>query len=128
GGGSPRPGRGLDPLGGVASGVPERMVVVVGGGCGGDLAGVFTRWDLEASVIGELPDDGHLVVVDRLKEVARLPVRLLTDGAPVRMLEGRPPTQQSTGDHPDRLLVQPADMGAVLIRLMSSPNLGSRRT
>ncbi|HKA48568.1 MAG TPA: phosphoribosylformylglycinamidine synthase subunit PurL [Candidatus Dormibacteraeota bacterium] len=105
----------------------ERMLIVAERGREGDLAGVFSRWDLEASVVGELTDDGDLVVVDRLKEVARLPVRLLTDGAPVRMLEGRPPTQQSTGDHPDRLLVQPADMGAVLIRLMSSPNLGSRR-
>ena len=105
----------------------ERMLIVVEPGRESDLARVFTKWDLEASVIGEVTDDGHLVVVDGLQKVARLPVTLLTDGAPVRMLEGRPPPERPSGACVDRLIVPPADMGSVLVRLMGSPNLGSRR-
>ena len=43
---------------------------------------------------GEVTDDGLLVVTDGAEEVARVPVDLLTDGAPVRRLLGRPPAQQ----------------------------------
>ena len=105
----------------------ERMLIVVEPGRESDLARVFTKWDLEASVIGEVTDDGHLVVVDGLQKVARLPVTLLTDGAPVRMLEARPPPERPSSACLDRLIVPPADVGSVLVRLMGSPNLGSRR-
>src|SRR5262249_21640635 len=84
-------------------------------------------WDLEASVIGEVTGDGQLVVVDGLEEVARLPVRLLTDGVPVRTPYSRPPAEQSAIADLDRLIMEPPDLGAVLVRLMGRPNLGSRR-
>ena len=61
------------------------------------------------------------------REVARVPVELLTDGAPVRRLHGRPQAEQPAFLDMDGLIAPPADLGATLLRLLGSPNLGSRR-
>jgi phosphoribosylformylglycinamidine synthase len=118
--------RGMTPYEVMLSESQERMLVVVEPGRQVDLAEVFARWDLEASVIGEVTADGELVVTDDGAEVARLPVELLADGAPVRLLEARPASGPPALD-PDRLGPPPVDLGGVLVRLLGSPNLGSRR-
>ena len=86
---------------------------------------IFHAWDLASAVIGEVTDDGQLTVVDGRDQVARLPVTLLTDGAPMRRLVGMAP------DPPLGLDVDAlpplADAGATLLRLLASPNLSSRR-
>jgi phosphoribosylformylglycinamidine synthase II len=105
----------------------ERMLVVVEPGREDDLAEVFARWDLEASVVGEVTADGLLVIEDGDEVVASVPVALLTDGAPVRRLEGRPPAHGQPLLDLDRLAGVPLDPGGVLLRLLGSPNLGSRR-
>jgi phosphoribosylformylglycinamidine (FGAM) synthase-like enzyme len=76
-------------------------------------------------VIGHVTDDGYLTVVDGTKAVARLPVSLLTGGAPPRRLIGVA-AEQPPGLDMDALppLVDP---GATLLRLLESPNLSSRR-
>ena len=122
----PRRERGMTPYEVMLSESQERMLVVVEPGRQAELAEVFAKWDLEASVIGEVTDDGLLVVADGDDEVARLPVELLTDGAPVRLLEARPDPGPPELDL-DRLGPAPADLGAVVLRLLGSPNLGSRR-
>jgi len=123
----PRRERGMTPYEVMLSESQERMLVVVEPGRQADLAEVFARWDLEASAIGEVTGDGLLVVTDGAEEVARVPVDLLTDGAPVRRLEGCPPAQQPALVDMDCLIAEPADLGATLLRLLASPNLGSRR-
>src|SRR4030088_3682433 len=64
-------------------------------------------------------------VVDGAKAVARLPVSLLTDGAPPRRLVG------VAAEQPPGLDVEAlpplVDAGASLLRLLASPNLSSRR-
>jgi phosphoribosylformylglycinamidine synthase subunit PurL len=122
----PRRERGMTPYEVMLSESQERMLVVVEPGRQSELAEVFARWDLEASVIGEVTADGELVVTDGATEVARLPVDMLVDGAPVRLLEARPQPGPPAVD-PDRLGPPPADLGGVLVRLLGSPNLGSRR-
>jgi phosphoribosylformylglycinamidine synthase len=76
-------------------------------------------------VIGEVTDDGQLTVVDGRDEVARLPVKVLTDGAPVRRLVAFAP-EPPFGLDIDAL-PPVADVGATLLRLLASPNLSSRR-
>jgi phosphoribosylformylglycinamidine synthase subunit PurL len=122
----PRRERGMTPYEVMLSESQERMLVVVEPGRQAELAEVFARWDLEASVIGDVTADGLLVVVDGDAEVARLPVDLLTEGAPVRVLEARPPAPPAPLD-PDRLGPPPDDVAGILVRMLGSPNLGSRR-
>ena len=103
----------------------ERMLVVVQRGREREVESIFHAWDLTSAVIGEVTDDGQLTVVDGPDPVARLPVKLLTDGAPMRRLVGIAP------DPPLDLVVDAlpplADPGGTLLRLLASPNLSSRR-
>jgi phosphoribosylformylglycinamidine synthase len=103
----------------------ERMLVVVERGREAEVEAIFQAWDLTSAVIGHVTDDGMLTVVDGTHEVARLPVGLLTDGAPVRRLVGVAP-EQPPGLDMDAL-PPPVDIGAILLRLLASPNLSSRR-
>jgi phosphoribosylformylglycinamidine synthase subunit PurL len=105
----------------------ERMLVVVEKGREAGVREVFAKWDLEAAEVGEVTDDGLLVVLEQGRAVARLPVQLLTEGVPVRMLE-----PQSAGPPPrldgERLGADVTPPGDVLLQLLGSPNLGSRRS
>ena len=103
----------------------ERMLVVVRRGREREVESIFRAWDLHSAVIGEVTDDGLMTVVEGRDAVARLPVQLLTDGAPPRRLVGIAPEQPLGLD----LDAMPplADAGATLLKLLASPNLTSRR-
>jgi phosphoribosylformylglycinamidine synthase len=122
----PRRERGMTPYEVMLSESQERMLIVVERAQVRPVADVFAKWDLEAAVIGEVTDDGMLTIADGAQEVARIPVQLLTE-APVRTIEGLAPTRPPAELDLDRDVPEPADLGAVLIRLLGSPNLGSRR-
>ena len=121
----PRRETGMTPYEVMLSESQERMLLVVKRGREEEVHAVLSRWDLKSSAIGEVTRDGHLEVVDGGMPVARVPVRLLTE-PPVRRLQSRPPAPP-----PEAALVRvppaPADAGAALLRLLGSPNLGSRR-
>ena len=121
----PRRERGMTPYDVMLSESQERMLVVVQRGREREVESIFHAWDLTSAVIGEVTDDGQLTVFDSRDQVARLPVRLLTDGAPMRRLVGVAP------EPPLDLVVDAlpplADAGATLLRLLASPNLSSRR-
>src|SRR5437016_3914928 len=87
----PRRERGMTPYDVMLSESQERMLVVVRRGREADIERIFETWDLTSAVIGEVTDDGHLTVVDHKEQVARLPIQLLTEGAPLRRLVGLPP-------------------------------------
>src|SRR5207237_6314583 len=106
----------------------ERMLVVVEPGREAEVGRVLEKWDLDSAVIGEVTDDGQLSVVEQGLELARLPVPLLTDGAPARSLQGRPRPEQATIISLDRMLGEPEAVGRVLEGLIGSPHLGRRPT
>jgi phosphoribosylformylglycinamidine synthase len=121
----PRRERGMSPYDVMLSESQERMLVIVERGREAEVQAIFQAWDLTSAVIGHVTDDGMLTVLDGASEVARLPIGLLTEGAPMRRLLGVAP-QQPPGLDIDALppLV---DAGATLMRLLASPNLSSRR-
>ena len=121
----PRRESGMTPYDVMLSESQERMLVVVQRGREREVESIFHAWDLTSALIGEVTDDGQLTVVDGDDRVARLPVKLLTDGAPMRRLVGVAP------EPPYDLVVEAlpplVDAGAALVRMLSSPNLSSRR-
>ena len=119
----PRREAGMTPYEVMLSESQERMLFVVARGREAEVEAVFETWDLEAAVIGEVTGDGRLEVVDGSAAVARLPVELLTQGAPVRRLEGTPPVAP-VAEVP---VPEVEDVAAALLRLVGSPNLCSRR-
>lgn len=121
----PRRERGMTPYDVMLSESQERMLVVVRRGREREVETIFQAWDLTSAVIGEVTDDGQLTVFDGDDQVARVPVRLLTDGVPMRRLVGLPP-EPPYGLEVDALPPL-ADVGATLLSLLASPNLASRR-
>jgi phosphoribosylformylglycinamidine synthase len=121
----PRRERGMTPYDVMLSESQERMLVVVQRGRESEVERIFQIWDLTSAVIGDVTDDGHLTVFDQTQVVARLPIDLLTDGAPLRRLASVAP-EPAPSLHLDSLppLLDP---GQSLLRLLASPNLCSRR-
>jgi len=121
----PRRERGMTPYDVMLSESQERMLVVVQHGREPEVERIFQAWDLTTAVIGDVTDDGHLTVFDGQALVARLPIDLLTDGAPLRRPIAAAPEPPSDLDL-DALspLVDPKE---VLLRMLASANLCSRR-
>lgn len=121
----PRRERGMSPYDVVLSESQERMLVVVQHGREAEVERIFQAWDLTTAVIGDVTDDGHLTVFDGQELVARLPIDLLTEGAPLRRpiaAAPEPPPDLDLDSLPP--LVDPKQ---VLLRMIGSPNLCSRR-
>jgi phosphoribosylformylglycinamidine synthase len=121
----PRRERGMTPYDVMLSESQERMLVVVERGREAEVESIFKAWDLTSEVIGEVTDDGDFTVVDGRHEVARLPVQLLTDGAPLRRLVGIAP--EPPPDIDIDAIPPLVDPGETLLHLLASPNLRSRR-
>jgi phosphoribosylformylglycinamidine synthase len=121
----PRRERGMSAYDVMLSESQERMLVVVQRGREAEVEAIFQAWDLTSAVIGHVTDDGHLTIIDGADKVARLPIELLTDGAPPRRLVGVAAVQPPGLDID--ALPPLVDPGATLLRMLQSPNLSSRR-
>ncbi len=102
----------------------ERMLVVLPRGQEARAEALFARWGLHTDRVGVITDDGLLRVRDGAAVVAELPVRLLTDDAPVyeraRAAPAPPPAVDPV------TLPMPLDLGTALLALLGSPNVASR--
>jgi phosphoribosylformylglycinamidine synthase len=111
----------------------ERMLAIVRPDQLQAVLGVCRRWGVAAAVVGEITDDGDVVVVDGGREIARIPARALASDAPEQHhLAARPQRRRAApapGDTPlphDGLPERGMDPGAVLEALLGHPNVGSR--
>ncbi len=96
---------------------------------------VCERWGLPVAIIGEVTADGDITIVGADgDELARVPAAALTSDAIVHQRVGRAPTHERNAPAPgvpvgvsDRLPERGMDPGAVLLALLGSANLASRR-
>jgi phosphoribosylformylglycinamidine synthase len=112
----------------------ERMLLVVRPERIDRVREVVERWSLGASRIGSVTDDGRVRVLDDGAVVADVRADLLTDGCPTY----QPPAAEDPGVAERRILdlSRIGDLGDgdgpgsatdALLRLLASPNIGSRR-
>ena len=73
----------------------ERMLIVAHKGREREVADIFRKWDLDAVVIGQVRDDGRMRVTHNGQVVCDVPVKALTDEAPVYERPMRPPVSSS---------------------------------
>jgi phosphoribosylformylglycinamidine synthase II len=111
----------------LASESQERMCAVVAPDKVADFLAVCAKWEVLATVLGEVTDTGRLTVDWHGERVVDVPPRTVAHDGPVytRPL-ARPPEQDSLqADVPDRL-PRPDDLRALLLRMVASPGLCSR--
>ncbi|MEK7842353.1 MAG: AIR synthase-related protein, partial [Deltaproteobacteria bacterium] len=105
----------------------ERMLMVVKKGCEEKIKEIFHKWDLDAVVIGIVTDSGFLRITEGSDVFAALPVKPLTDDAPIYKRPVKRPKWQDDVQAIDmRSIAEPKDFNAVLLKLLSSPNIASK--
>ncbi len=105
----------------------ERMLMVLKPGTEEAARKIFAKWELDFAVIGQTTDTGRMVVKHHGQVVADIPVAQLANSAPeykrpFKLQKPLPNIPFDAISHPDGL-----SMGETLHRLMSSPNLASKR-
>jgi phosphoribosylformylglycinamidine synthase II len=104
----------------------ERMLCVVTPECVGLVLDVCEHWEVLATPIGQVTDSERFRVLNRGEVVGELPVSLLVDDCPLYDLDPAPPEQPLYPGTPP-VLAGEAAPAEVLLALLASPNLASRR-
>ncbi|HET7710328.1 MAG TPA: phosphoribosylformylglycinamidine synthase subunit PurL, partial [Thermoanaerobaculia bacterium] len=106
----------------------ERMLIVARRGREDEVTQIFEKWDLNASVVGEVTDDGFVRIFWKGEEEAVIPVGPISTEAPVY---DRPASRPAWADGLAPVLPRPraadGDATMTLHRLLASPNLCSKR-
>jgi phosphoribosylformylglycinamidine synthase subunit PurL len=146
----PRREPGLEPFEVMISESQERMVAIVEPAQWDAVRAVCERWGIPSAVIGRVTVEPDIVVLSApdasgaldadgrpvagAVELARIPARALASEAIVFNRESRAPARRRAAPAPgapaqpvDALPVRGQDPGAVLLALLGSPNLSSRR-
>lgn len=124
----------------------ERMLAIVEPARLSDVEEVCERWDLDATVIGEVTDTKLLRILWHGEQVGAIPARRLADESPViRTPSSRPAYLVAEPVHPDAVALDhdafglaagaplypaPAEDGgsrAVLLQLLAAPDIASKR-
>ncbi|HMG72123.1 MAG TPA: phosphoribosylformylglycinamidine synthase subunit PurL [Pyrinomonadaceae bacterium] len=128
----------------------ERMLIVAHKGREREVGDIFRKWDLDAVVIGQVRDDGRMRVAHSGEIVCDVPVKALTDEAPVyerpmrsadilsahaSLARAQASIKRESSRNvragalsADRMSALPPapDYNSALLRLLSSPNLASK--
>jgi phosphoribosylformylglycinamidine synthase II len=116
---------GLTPYEMMLSESQERMVLVAQRGREEEVAKVFRRWGLEVAKIGEVTATGRAVLTWKGQTVADIPIRPLTDDAPVyRRPVAEPADLGERWKAPE--VPQPGDPREALERLLATPDFASK--
>ncbi len=122
----PRREEGMTPYELMLSESQERMLLVARRGREAEVREIFERWDLPAAVVGEVTRDGRLRVEAEGARVADLPVRALTEEAPLYERPLRPERGLPATD-PLETLPEEKDLGPALLALLSHPGQGGKK-
>jgi len=103
----------------------ERMLAILKPGREADGQRIFEKWGLDAAVIGQTTDTGRIILRHQGEVVCDLPLAPLSDDAP---LYDRPWTQPVLQARVEPSSVPaPADFAAAVLKLMSAPDMASKR-
>jgi phosphoribosylformylglycinamidine synthase subunit PurL len=107
----------------------ERMLMVLKPGKETMAEAIFTKWELDFAVIGEVTDTGHMVLEFDGEVVCDIPLEPLADDAPEydRPRIGREEYKAWAKVKPLEEVPESTDIGADLLQLMACPDLASRR-
>ncbi|MCR4425903.1 MAG: phosphoribosylformylglycinamidine synthase subunit PurL [Firmicutes bacterium] len=123
----PRRESGMTPYEVMLSESQERMLLVPVPGKEDEVREILSKWELEASVVGHVTEDGFITIREGGTIVAQVPAKALADMAPVYDREAREP------EYIERLrafdlssITDAPDLGDALLRLLCSPSIASK--
>ncbi|MCH7950293.1 MAG: phosphoribosylformylglycinamidine synthase subunit PurL [Candidatus Dadabacteria bacterium] len=106
----------------------ERMLMVLEKGKEHIAENIFKKWGLDFSIIGEVTDNKKLIIYDKGELSAEIPINLISEEAPSY---NRPIHKPDYIDDIKNIDISsiplPKDLGGVLLTLLSSPTLASKR-
>jgi phosphoribosylformylglycinamidine synthase II len=106
----------------------ERMLAVIEKGHEDAVAAVFHKWGLNAVVIGHVTGTGQVIIKDGDIVAAEVPAQSLTDDCPTYSLAAAEPAYIQEVQSADLSnLPEPTDYNAVLLKLLASPSIASKR-
>jgi phosphoribosylformylglycinamidine synthase subunit PurL len=124
----------MEPFEVMVSESQERMLCVVEPADVAAVMEVCAKWEVDGAAIGTVTasspegDSGHMRVFDDGALVGDMPVAALVDDCPLYDLQPRKPSESIYPPPPPSTALTPqASPGDVLVALLSSPNLSSRR-
>lgn len=103
----------------------ERMLMVLKPGKEHVAQEIFAKWGLDCATIGKLTNTGHLVLKMHGKVAADLPVPPVSDEAPIYDRPWVPTKERPVLAAED--ISAPEDYTAALLKLVSCPDLASKR-
>ncbi len=101
----------------------ERMLMVLHPEKEAEARAVFEKWELDFATVGKTTDDLRFRIIWQGTEVANLPIKQLGDEAPEYDRPWVPTKPTKTPEHTE----SETDIAKVLVQLVGSPNLSSRR-
>jgi phosphoribosylformylglycinamidine synthase II len=125
----PRREKGMTPYEVMLSESQERMVVIVKKGFENKVRALFDHWGLHSDIIGKVTADGMAVIRDAGKVVCNAPVKYLNTPPVYRFRPDRPDWLDKLQDLDLNKLkdATPGTAGKALLKLLSSPNICSKR-
>jgi phosphoribosylformylglycinamidine synthase subunit PurL len=108
----------------------ERMLFVAHKGREDELIEIFHRWGLQAVVAGRVIAEPLVRILHKGSVVVEVPATTLTEEAPVydRAVLAEPPAYaQAAWDWDVQTLAQPSDWAEVLLKLLDSPTIASKK-
>lgn len=123
----PRREEGMTPYEIMLSESQERMLVVPVKGKETEVERIFSKWGLDAVVVGQVTDDGMLRIREGEKVVAEVPAKALTEMCPVYHREAKMPEKLPEIQNCDlATLPEPANYQKVFLDLLSRPTIASK--
>ena len=103
----------------------ERMLIVAAKGREREVLDIFKKWELDAVVIGQVTEDGHLRVKKSGRLMADIPNSALTDEAPVYH---RPIKQPETASpiEVDQIEASNPELDSTFMRIIGHPTIASK--
>jgi phosphoribosylformylglycinamidine synthase len=107
----------------------ERMLVIVKPECEKEVQNIFTKWQLDATKIGQVIEGGRFIVDHNGERKVDIPADVLSLGGRTPQYkrdERRPAYLDETRNFDPSVIPVPDNHGDVLKRLLSSPNLADK--
>lgn len=115
----------LSPIEIMISESQERMVFIVEQGHEGEVCRVFEKYELPYSIIGKVTDGGNLAVKVKGVELASIPAKILAKAPIIHRRSIEPDYIKNLREI--RKPELPSDLSSILLKLMGSPNIASKR-